>query len=90
MDRRQVPGATERGRAGRRRWAAASDEALLDARRGLAMEVRYFTDDPASPRRARGPLAGRALDLELAESAAEARSVLTEIEAIGLRLGVRS
>jgi hypothetical protein len=70
--------ATGRGRGARLRWAAVSDEAVMDARRGLAMEVRHFTADPAAPRRARQPLAGRALDLELAETAAEARDLITE------------
>ena len=85
----KFPGANERGRAARLRWAEVSDEAVIDARRGLAMEVRRFTADPASPRRVREPLADRALGLEVAETAAEARNVLTEVEAIGLRLGVR-
>ena len=61
----------------------------MDARRGLAMEIRHFTADPSSPKRARQPLADRALALELSETAAEARDVITEIEAIGLRLGVK-
>jgi hypothetical protein len=77
--------AVDRGRAARRRWAAVSDETIMDARRGLAMEIRRFTADPSSPRRVRQPLADRALALELSATAAEARD-LTEIEAIGLRL----
>ena len=82
-------GSVQRGRATRRRWSAVSDEKLIDARRGLAMEVRHFTADPSSPKRVRQPLADRALALELSETAAAARDLVTEIGAIGLRLGVK-
>jgi hypothetical protein len=82
-------GSIVRGRAAHKRWAAVPNEVVMEARRALAMSVRHHTADPRSDRHARHPLADRALLLELAESASEARDLITEIEAIGLRLELR-
>jgi hypothetical protein len=76
------PGSSTRVDVARERWAQVSDSKLLDARRDLAMRIRYQLD--RAPSGARQPLADRALLIELAESANEMGGLLIEVDAIGV------